>query len=91
MDFIEGLSKSKRVSIILVVVEKLSKYVHFIALAHPYLAATVVQFFLYNVYKLHGLPNNIVFDRDKIFISKFWHELFKLIGTQLQLSTSYHP
>ena len=51
----------------------------------------VAQLFLDNIYKLHGLPSSIVSDKDKIFISKFWQELFKLMGTQLKLSTTYHP
>ena len=47
--------------------------------------------FLDNIYKLHGLPSSIVFEKDKIFINRFWQELFKLLGTQLKLSTSYQP
>nr|GEX19792.1 Ty3/gypsy retrotransposon protein [Tanacetum cinerariifolium] len=43
------------------------------------------------VYKLHGMPNTIVSDRDKVFISHFWQALFKLMKVQLNLSTAYHP
>ena len=91
MDFIEGLSKSRGHSVIMVVVDRLSKYAHFLALSHLYTTLVVAQMFLDHIYKLHGLPQSIVSDRDKIFISRFWQELFKLIGTQLKLSTSYHP
>ena len=91
MDFLESLPNSKGMTVIWVVVDRLSKYAHFMALAHPYTAATLAQVFLDNIYKLHGLPSSIVSDRDKIFVSHFWQELFKLLGTQLKLSTSYHP
>ena len=91
MDFIEGLPNSKGVTLIMVVVDRLSKYAHFLTLSHPYSALTVAQLFLDNIYKLHGLPNSIVTDRDKIFVSRFWQEVFKLLGTQLKLSTAYHP
>jgi len=43
------------------------------------------------VFRLHGLPKNIVSDKDSRFISTFWQELFKLVGTILTPSTSYHP
>ena len=91
MDFLEGLPNSKGLTVIWVVVDRLSKYAHFIPLAHLYTAASLAQLFLDHIYRLHGLHNSIVSDRDKIFVSNFWQELFKLLGTKLQLSTSYHP
>ncbi|GJY59027.1 retrotransposon-related protein [Tanacetum coccineum] len=51
----------------------------------------VAQLFLDNVYKLHGLPSNIVSDRDKVFLSNFWKSLFKMLKVQLRMSTAYHP
>jgi hypothetical protein len=44
-----------------------------------------------NVLKLHGIPSSIVPDRDPVFTSQLWKELFKLIGTTLSYSTAYHP
>jgi hypothetical protein len=55
LDFIEGLPKSKTFTTILVVVDKFSKYAHFIPIAHPYTALSIAQVYLDNVYKLHGL------------------------------------
>lgn len=54
-------------------------------------AHTVALVYLQEVYKMHGFPNSIVTDRDPIFLSTFWTELFKLQGVQLARSTAYHP
>lgn len=91
MDFIEGLPKSKGKDSILVVVDKLTKYCHLIPLTHPYSALTVAQEVLHQVIKLHGTPSAIISDRDPIFVSTFWKELFKVMGTSIKLSTAYHP
>lgn len=78
MDFVEGLPPSDRYNAILVIVDKFSKYGHFIPLHHPYTTMHIAKLFLDNVYKLHGLPKAIISDRDPIFISTLWRELFKL-------------
>ncbi|XP_073358271.1 uncharacterized protein [Aegilops tauschii subsp. strangulata] len=91
MDFIKGLPKSEGYSSILVVVDRFTKVSHFIPLKHPFTAAGVAKAFLQNVVRLHGLPLSIVSDRDKVFTSSFWKELFRVWGTELQMSTTYHP
>lgn len=91
MDFIDGLPQSHKYNCILVVVDKFTRYAHFLPLSHPFTAAKVAHSYLDNVYKLHGLPAAIVSDRDPVFTSKFWKELFRIIGTELNMSTSYHP
>jgi hypothetical protein len=91
MDFIEGIPKASGFSCILVLVDRFSKYAHFILLAHPFTQATVATAFMNNVYKLHSRPSSIVSDRDKVFLSKFWQELFWMTGTQLNFSSPYHP
>jgi len=91
MDFIEGLPNSFDKQVIFVVVDRLSKAAHFMALQHPYTAATVAQCFLDNVFKLHGFPTTITSDRDSVFVSQFWKEFMAFQGVQIQLSTAYHP
>jgi transposase InsO family protein len=91
LDFITGLPQSGRSNCILVVVDKFSKYAHFIPLTHPFTALSVAKVYLSEVYRLHGLPVAMISDRDPIFTSRLWQELFKLAGTQLCLSSAYHP
>jgi transposase InsO family protein len=90
MHFISGLPVSHKYNCIMVVVDKFSKYAHFLPLAHPFTALTIAKLYLNEVFKLHGLPSSIISDRDPIFTSKLWQELFKLAGTQLCMSSAYH-
>jgi len=76
---------------ILVVVDRLSKYAHFLALTHPFSALEVAQVYFEQVFKLHGLPRTIIRDRDKVFMSYFWSALFKYQQVALHKSTAYHP
>jgi hypothetical protein len=91
MDFIEGLPQSCRKNTILIVVDRLSKSTHFLALAYPYTTNMVVEKFVDSVVKLHGMPRSIISDMDPIFISPFWREFFKMSGIKLQMSSAYHP
>ena len=91
LDFVKGLPKSAGKVVILVIVDKLTKYAHFVALSHPYSATVVAQKVLDTVIKLHGPLKCIISDRDAIFISTFWSKLFKAMGTKLNISTAYHP
>ena len=90
-DFINGLPKSEGCNVILVMVDRFTKYAHFIPIKHPYIATTIAKVVLDNVVKLHGLPQTIVSDRDGVFTSTFWKELFKLMGTKLVFSSANHP
>uniref|UniRef100_A0A2N9HH28 Reverse transcriptase n=1 Tax=Fagus sylvatica TaxID=28930 RepID=A0A2N9HH28_FAGSY len=91
MDFVEGLPTSSKQNVIFVIVDRFTKYVHFIPLSHPYTASKVAALFLQHVFKLHGLPSSIVSDRDTAFTSLFWEELFRRQGVDLAMSSSYHP
>ncbi|GMI71757.1 hypothetical protein HRI_000845000 [Hibiscus trionum] len=91
MDFIEGLPTSKKFNSILVIIDKYTKYGHFLPLAHPFTATEAASIYLDNVFKLHGSPKVIISDRDRIFTSIFWKELMKKLGTVTHLSSAYHP
>jgi hypothetical protein len=91
LDFIEGLPKSRGKDVILVVVDRLTKYAHFLPLAHPYIVQKVADVFIDNIVKLHGPPSVIISDRDRIFTSKIWGEIFDALKVTLNFSTAYHP
>lgn len=91
LDFIDGLPMSAGKNSIMVVVDRLTKYGHFFALGHPYTTKKVVDVFVEGVMKLHCIPRFIISDRDPIFLSSFWREFFKLQGTELKTSSTYHP
>lgn len=73
------------------VVDRLTKYAHFIPLAHPYSVQSVFQALMDNVIKLHGIPLVIISDRDRIFTSKLYKELFAALNVELRFSTTDHP
>jgi hypothetical protein len=91
MDFITGLPKSKGYEAIFVVVDRLSKYSHFIPLKHPYTTKSLADVFCKEIVRLHGIPLSIVSDRDPVFMSSFWQEMFRAQGTNLKMSSAYHP
>jgi hypothetical protein len=91
MDFIEGLPKVGGKSVILTVVDRFSKYAHFIPLGHPYTAASVARAFFNGIVRLHGFPTSIVSDRDPVFTGNVWRDLFKLADITLRMSMAFHP
>ena len=71
MDFITCLPKSNGFEAILVVVDRLSKYSHFIPFKHPFTARSIAAIFVKEVVRLHGIPESILSDRDPLFVSIF--------------------
>lgn len=75
MDFITGLPTSFGFTVITVVIDRLTKYSHFVAIKSDY-SKSVAEAFMNNTEKLHGIPKSIVSNRDKVFTSGFWQNLF---------------
>jgi hypothetical protein len=92
MDFLGPLPRTSNFhDMILIVDDKLTKMAHFIPTNREVTAKQVAQLVLREVVRLHGVPESIISDRDPRFTSDFWKELWKQLGTELRMSTSYHP
>jgi hypothetical protein len=92
MDFIIGFPRtSKQHDSIMVLVDKITKYAHFIPLKTTHKAADVDDIFLKEVARLHEIPKMILSDRDSKLTSNFWKGLFKGFRMNLNFSTTYHP
>ena len=76
---------------ILVVVDRFSKGIHLGMLKPLFTANTIAILFMDIVGKIHGMPRSLVLDRDPLFISHFWQELFQLNSTKIRMSSTYHP
>ncbi|MGH2637868.1 MAG: RNase H-like domain-containing protein, partial [Rhabdochlamydiaceae bacterium] len=76
---------------ILVVVDRLTKMVHLTACRITITAPQVASIIWREIIRHHGIPTSIITDRDPRFTSKFWQELWKLMGSDLRMSTAYHP
>ena len=76
---------------IMVVDDHFSKYVVFVPTKIPCGAEWTAELFFKNIVKYWGMPLSIALDRDPRFTSQFWTTLFKLVGTELLMSSSYHP
>src|SRR5690606_24365936 len=92
MDLITQLPRTKSGHDAIVVwVDKCSKLKHYVPTVTEVTAPKLATLFIDNIVRLHGLPSNIISDRDPRFTSLFWKSLWKQLGTQLSMSTSFHP
>jgi hypothetical protein len=92
MDFIVGLPKiEKGFDSIWVIVDRLTKIAHFLPVKAFYPVLTYAQVYIASILSLHGIPKTIVLDHGPQFVSKFWEELHKSLGTKLLHSSAYHP
>ena len=91
-DFMTGYPKSlKKNDSIWVVVDRLTKSAHFIPLKSNRTAENLAKLYIENIVRYHGIPKEIVSDRDPLFTSYSWQAFQQALGTEIKLSTAYHP
>ncbi|KAL2080706.1 hypothetical protein ACEWY4_024499 [Coilia grayii] len=91
IDFVTGLPVSDGNTTILTVVDRFSKSVHFIPLPKLPSAKETADIMVWHVFRLHGLPVEVVSDRGPQFTSRFWQAFCKLLGASVCLSSGFHP
>ena len=92
MDFIVGLPRTQAgYDSIWVIVDRLTKVVHFIPVKTTYSSAKLAKLYMSRNVCLHGVPKKIVSDRGTQFTSKFWEKLHESLDTRLNFSSAYHP
>jgi hypothetical protein len=92
MDFIIGLPlTSKKKDMIWVIVDRLTKSAHFLAVNQKDSGEKLINLYVQEIVSKHGVPNTIVSDRGSVFTSAFWTQLHEALGSKLDFSTAYHP
>ncbi|GJX94689.1 putative reverse transcriptase domain-containing protein [Tanacetum coccineum] len=92
MDFVTKLPRtSNRHDTIWVIIDRLTKSAHFIPTQETDSIETLTSLYIKEIVSRHGVPISIISDRDSHFTSRFWQSLQNALGTQLDMSTTYHP
>jgi hypothetical protein len=91
MDFITDLPSSKNFDAIFVIINQLTKMAHFTLVLRLSPGKKTTRFFVDNIYRYRGLPNDIISDRGPQFISKFWRSLFEILKVNIKLSSTFRP
>ena len=92
MDFVTHLPWALRMhDEVWVIVDRLTKSAHFLAVQMTFTLEEFYQLFIRGIVQLHGVPVSIVSDRDPRFTTHFWKIFQKAMGTQLTMSTAFHP
>ena len=87
----ESFNRTGGFDMICVIIDQLTSMVHLVPTKQTYRATDIAELMFEAVYKLHGLPERIISDRDSLFTSKFWKRLHRLLGTELRMSSAFHP
>jgi len=91
VDFITKLLMVARKDVILVVCDRLSKIMHFVAMMERMTAEGLARLFRDNVWRLHSLPESVMSDRKLQFTAELTKKLNRIFGIQTKLSTAFHP
>jgi len=91
VDFITKLPLAQGYNTILVVVDQLTKMIHFIPTTEKMMAEGLAKLFRDNMWKLHGLLKSIISDRGPQFAAGIMRELNRMLGIESKLSTAFHP
>ena len=92
MDLVTKLPKTKKGhDAIWVVVDRLTKSAHFLAIRESYTSERMAEIYVNEIISRHGVPTSIVSDRDTRFTSRYWRKFQEELGTKLLISTVYHP
>jgi transposase InsO family protein len=91
LDFIIDLPVSKGFNAFLTVLDRYTKMTHFLPCTKEISNDETAEIFMHEVYRHHGLPDNIISDRGPQFVSKFWKHLFNMLKVTCNLSSGYHP
>ena len=92
MDFVVGLpATQKGHNGVWVIIDRLTKMAHFLPFNTKWLVAKLARYYVREIVRLHGVPASIVSNRDARFTSRFWQSFQEAMGTELQMSSAYHP
>ncbi|GJZ96919.1 putative reverse transcriptase domain-containing protein [Tanacetum coccineum] len=92
MDLVTKLPKSSNgYDTIWVIMERLTKSAHFLPIHEDYKMEKLARIYINEIMAIHGVPVSIISDHNSRFTLRFWQTLQKALGTQLDMSTTYHP
>ena len=91
MDFLVRLPVTGRKhDSVWVMVDRLTKLAHFLPVRTDYSLDKLVELYIKEIVRLHGIPVSIISNRDPRFTSRFWGKLQEALGTRLNFSTAFH-
>ena len=92
MDLVTHLPRTpRRHDVVWVIVDRPTKSAHFLAVRMTFTLEEFYRLYIREIVRLHGVLVSIVLDKDPIFKAHFWKSFQKAMGTQLSLSTTFHP